>query len=171
WPASVSENWRVVRFKSSAPSSSSSSRTYFDSSALERPILRAAAENPSASTTSMKARMRVSVSIVSSSAAAENLCGQCDELAVAARRPHERQAERCTVDAAQRNRDLRETEQPGDRGERQGAAAIALQLRLRRAFERRRRRLARQDKDHVVIEQRPEPLAEDASARPRPLDL
>src|SRR5690606_12243947 len=46
-----------------APSSSSSSRTYLDRSALERPILRAAAEKPSASTTSMKARMRVNVSM------------------------------------------------------------------------------------------------------------
>src|SRR5690606_13090872 len=50
-------------FSNRAPSSSSSSRTYFDRSALDRPVLRAAAEKPSASTTSIKARMRVSVSM------------------------------------------------------------------------------------------------------------
>ena len=62
-PASVGESCRVVRLSRRTPSSSSRSRTYLESNAFDLPALRAAAENPPASTTCTKACMRVSVSI------------------------------------------------------------------------------------------------------------
>src|SRR5690606_7241966 len=102
----------------------------------------------------MKARMRVSVSI--GLWMGKNGSGEPDELAVAAGRAEEGDAEGRAVHFAKRDGDLRPAEQPRDAGERQRLGAIALEFLLCDDLERSGGGLRRYDGHHIRTHQRPE---------------